>query len=180
MADTATKLPLKSVEKRAEDRPDVQSWRPFGSLRREIDRLFDDFDHGLFRSPFRRSAFDVEPFWRRELSFAGVPAVDIAEKDRAFEITADLPGFDEKNVDVSVANGAITIKGEKREEKEERRKGYHLQERHTGSFERTFGIPEGVEADKIEAHFAKGVLTLTLPKKPEAQKPEKKIEIKAG
>jgi HSP20 family protein len=81
---------------------------------------------------------------------------------------------------VKVVNGNLTIKGEKQEEKEEKKKGYYLRERHFGSFERSFGLPEGVDADKIEATFKKGVLTLTLPKKPEAQKPEKKIEVKAG
>ena len=180
MADAATKLPLKSVDKSVDERAEGQAWRPFKSLRQEIDRLFDEFDHGFRRTPFRRSTFDVEPFWHRELSWGGVPAVDIAEKDKAYEITADLPGFDENNVEVKVANGGITIKGAKREEKEEKRKGYYLQERHSGSFERTFRIPDGVDSDKIEAHFAKGVLTLMLPKKPEAQKPEKKVEIKTS
>jgi HSP20 family protein len=73
----------------------------------------------------------------------------------------------------------LTIKGEKKEEKEEKKKDYHLSERHYGSFERRMQIPEDVEADKIEAAFKKGVLTVTLPKKPEAHKPAKKIEVKA-
>jgi len=88
--------------------------------------------------------------------------------------------MDEKNIDVKVADGTLTIKGEKQEEKEEKKKDYYLRERSFGSFERSFAIPEGVDADKIEASFKKGVLTLTLPKKPEAQKPAKKIDIKAA
>jgi len=80
---------------------------------------------------------------------------------------------------VKVVNGNLTIKGEKQEEKEEKKKDYYLQERHFGSFERRFQLPEGVDADKIEASFKKGVLTVTLPKKLEAQKPEKKIDVKA-
>ncbi len=181
MAETATKLPIKTAEKRADDRPgEVQSWRPFESLRREVDRLFEDFDHDFWRSRTRRSVFDVEPFWRRELTWGSAPAVDIVEKDIAYEITADLPGFDEKNVEVALADGGLTIKGDKREEREEKKKGYFLQERRAGSFERHFRIPEGVDADRIEATFKKGVLTVNLPKKPEAHKPAKKIEIKAA
>jgi HSP20 family protein len=152
-----------------------QAWHPIESLHREIDRLFNDFWH----SPFSRSIFDVAPLRRREFSFAA-PAVDIVEKDNAYEITADLPGLDEKNVEVQVINGNLTIKGEKKEEKEEKKKDYYLKERHFGSFARSFGVPEGVDVNKIEANFKKGVLTITLPKKAEAQKPAKKIDIKAA
>jgi len=144
-----------------------------------MDRLFEEFDRDLWRSPFRRSAFDIEPFLRRGLSWSA-PAVDIAEKNNAYELTAELPGLDEKNIEVKVVNGSLMIKGEKRDAKEEKKKDYHLQERHFGSFERCFSVPEGVDTDRIEANFKAGVLTVTLPKKPEAQKPEKKIEIKAG
>ena len=88
--------------------------------------------------------------------------------------------MDEKNIEVKVVNGNLTIKGEKQEEKEEKKKDYYLHERRFGSFERSFEVPEGVDADKIEASFKKGVLSVTLPKKPEAQKPAKKIEVKAA
>ena len=101
------------------------------------------------------------------------------ESEKAYEIIAELPGMDEKNIEVKMADGVLTIKGEKREEKEEKQKDYYLQERSFGSFERSFEVPETVETDKIEASFRKGVLTLTLPKKAEAQKPAKKIEVKA-
>jgi HSP20 family protein len=88
--------------------------------------------------------------------------------------------MDEKNIEVKLANGGLTIKGEKQEEKEEKEKEYYLHERHFGSFERCFRVPEGVDTSKIEATFKKGVLTVTLPKSPEAQKAEKKIEVKAA
>jgi HSP20 family protein len=145
-----------------------------------FDRLFEDFGFGRskWRLPFQRSAFNAEPFWR-EFS-AAVPAVDIVEKDNAYEITADLPGIDEKHVEVQVSNGNLTIKGEKAEQKEQKKKDYYLQERHFGSFERTFGVPENLDADKIEATFKKGVLTVMLPKKADAQKPMKKIDVKAA
>lgn len=178
MAEATTKLPVKTEQKGVQAAP--QAWHPFETLHREIDRLFDDFGRGFWRSPFRRSGFEIEPFWRGELKFVSAPAVDIAEKDNAYEITADLPGMDEKNIEVQLSNGSLTIKGEKKEEKEEKKKDFYLQERRFGSFERTFGVPDGVDADKIEANFKKGVLTVTLPKKPDAQKPAKKVEVKAA
>jgi HSP20 family protein len=180
MAEAATKVPVKGEPKKAEETSAMKEWRPFETLRREIDRLFDDFDGGFWRAPFRRSAFDVEPFWRRELTWAATPATDVVETDKAYEITAELPGMSESDVEVVAANGMLTIKGEKKEEKEEKKKDYYLSERRYGSFERRLQIPEGVDADKIEAAFKKGVLTVTLPKKPEAQKPAKKIEVKAA
>lgn len=181
MAEAATKLPVTTQDnKTVENAGAVQAWRPFESLRREVDRLFENFDRDLWRSPFSRSVFDIEPFWRRELKLAATPAVDIVEKDNAYEVTAELPGMDEKNIEVKLDNGGLTIKGEKQEEKEEKRKGYHLQERSFGSFERYFAVPDGVDADKIEASFKKGLLTVTLPKKPEAQKPAKKIDVKVA
>ena len=172
MAETATKPPVKTEKAAA-------PWRPFASLRQEIDRLFEDFDRDFWTSPFRRSVFDLEPFWQRELSWAGTPAVDITESDKAYEITAELPSMDEKNLEVKVANGGLTIKGEK-EDKEETKKDYYLQERRFGSFERCFRLPDGVDKDKIEATFKKGVLSVTLPKSAEAQKAAKKIEVKAA
>ena len=174
MAEPATKLPVKTEQERPLA---LREWQPFERLRREMDRLFDVFD---WRSPFARSAFDIEPLWRRELSWAAMPAVDIAEKDKAYEVTAELPGMDENNIEVKVASGMLTIKGEKKEEKEEKKKNYYHSERRYGSFERRFQIPEGVDTSKIEASFKKGVLTVTLPKSPEAQAAEKKITVKAS
>ena len=108
-----------------------------------------------------------------------MPAVDVTETDKAYEIVAELPGMDEKNVEVKVADDILTIKGEKQEEKEERRKDYYLSERSFGSFQRAFQVPAGVDTDKIEANFKNGVLIVTLPKSAEAQKAEKKITVKA-
>jgi len=178
MAETVTKLPVKQ-EKASDTTSVLEGWQPLDNLRQEIDRLFDDFGRGFWQ-PFRRSLFAVEPFWRRELRLAGMPAVDVAESDKAFELTAELPGMEEKNIEVKVVDGNLIIKGEKLEEKEEKKKDYYLHERRFGSFERSFELPEGVDVDKIEAAFKKGVLTVTLPKKPEAQKPAKKIEVKAA
>jgi HSP20 family protein len=88
--------------------------------------------------------------------------------------------MDEKNIEVKVADDVLTIKGEKREEKEEKNKDYYLSERSFGSFQRSFQVPNGVDTDKIEASFKNGVLTVTLPKSTEAQKAEKKITVKAA
>lgn len=140
--------------------------------------MFDDFGWGISRRPGGRTLFDVEPFWRGELGFSKAPAVDIAEKEKEYEVTAELPGLDESNVEVKFADGLLTIKGEKREDKAERKKDYYLSERRFGSFQRSFQVPDGVDADKIEARFKNGVLTVSLPKSAEAQKKEKKIAIK--
>ncbi|MCW5746204.1 MAG: Hsp20/alpha crystallin family protein [Alphaproteobacteria bacterium] len=177
MAEPATKLPIKTEKKPSEAAP--VSRNPLESLRREIDRVFDSF-HTNWRLPFGRSAFDIEHFLPRELTAAVAPAVDVTEKEKSYEVTAELPGMDDKDIEVKVANGMLTIKGEKREEKEEKQKDYYLSERRYGSFQRTFAVPEGVDVDKIEANFAKGVLTVTLPKTAEAQKAEKKINVKAA
>lgn len=185
MSESTTKLPVKKekAQESAEHSWPLQSWHPMESLRREIDRLFDEFDGGFKMLPFRRSAFDIEPFWRREralTSMTTMPAVDVAETDKAYEITAELPGLEEKDIEVKLANGGLTIKGAKNEEKEEKKKDYYLHERRYGSFERYFDMPQGVDKDKIEATFKKGVLTVTLPKTPEAQQAVKKIPVKGA
>jgi len=124
--------------------------------------------------------FDVVPFWRREVTWPAAPAVDFTDTEKAYELTAELPGIDEKDIEVKVANGILSIKGEKQEEKEEKKKDYYLRERNFGSFERSFQLPDSVDTDKIEASFKKGVLTVTLPKKPGAQTAAKKIDVKAA
>lgn len=176
MVEPVTKMPMKPTTKESEQAPG--EWRPLTSLRREIDRLFDDVHLGAWRRPVGRTLFDVEPFWRGELSFGKAPAVDIAEREKEYEITAELPGMEEKNIDVKFADGILTIKGEKKEEREEKKKDYYLSERRFGSFHRSFQVPDGVDADKIEASFKDGLLTVILPKSAQAQKSEKKIAIK--
>ncbi len=180
MAEPAIKLPIKGKETEAERTPAFGDWRPLESLRHEMESLFDEFGRGFWRSPLRRSIFDLEPLRSREMTWVTTPAVDIVEKDTAYEVTAELPGMDESNIEVKVSNGALTIRGEKKEEKEEKKKDYYLSERRFGSFERRFQVPQGVDASKIDASFKKGILTVTLPKTPEAQAQEKKIAVKAG
>ena len=159
---------------------DTQAWLPLVTLRREIDRLFE----ASFLNPFRglqlqRSMFDLEPS-RQGGSSVASPAMDLVERDNAYELTADMPGLDEKNIEVDVANGVLTVRGQKEEEKVEKKQDFHLRERRFGSFSRSVRIPNTVDADKIEATFKNGVLKVTLPKMPVAQKPTKKIEVKGG
>lgn len=177
MSNSVKKMPVNPEEK-TQQTAKSDFWHPLEKLRQQVDHLFDDFNRGAGFSPFSRGLFDVEPLWRREFT-TGLPAVDISEKEKNFEITAELPGLDQKDIEIRLANGNLIIKGEKKEDKEEKRKGYHLSERHYGSFERVFNLPKGIDVDKIEAQFSKGVLTLTLPKKPEALKAEKVVPIKA-
>jgi HSP20 family protein len=132
---------------------------------------------GAWRSPFGRGAFDIQPFWRGDL-WSRTPAVDIVDKENAYELSAELPGMDENSIDVKFSDGTLTIKGEKRDEREEKKKNFHLAERRYGSFQRSFSVPEGVDADRIEANFKNGVLTVTLPKSLQARKNEKKIPVK--
>jgi HSP20 family protein len=178
MTEAATKVPVE-VKKTERPAPAPAEWHPFETLRREVDRLFDDFGLGRWQSPtFARSSSDLDPFWRTGISWPKAPAVDVAETDKAYEVTAELPGMDESNIEVKLADDVLTIKGEKKEEKEEKNKDYYVSERRFGSFQRSFTVPAGVDAGKIEANFKNGVLTITLPKSAQAQKSEKKIEIK--
>ncbi len=169
MAEKETKLPVK---KEGAASGGLVDWHPFDRLRRQIDRLFEELP-----SPGR--LLDIEPLERFVGGLPATPAVDFVEKDKEYEITAELPGLDEKNVEVKLSNGILTIGGEKKEEKEEKKEGYYYSERRYGSFKRAFRVPEGVEADKIEAAFDKGVLTVRLPKTPEAQRAQKTIEVKS-
>ena len=173
--DKSTKLSVKT-DKNKQVAPVATPWHPFEDLRREVDRLFDEVGRGAWLRPFRSGDFES---LAGRLSIAS-PAVDIVEHDKAFEITAELPGFEAKDVDVTLRNGNIVIKGEKREEKEEKSKDYYLKERQYGSFERSFAVPDSVDTAKVDAAFKNGVLTVTLPKTAAAQKPEKKVAVKSA
>lgn len=178
MSKSEKQVPV-TREGEAEHHPALSDfWRPMEKLRQQVDHLFEDFNRGSGLSATGNRLFDVEPLWGRGSGGRAVPAVDIAEKDESYEITAELPGIDQKNIEVTLSNDNLIIKGEKKEEKEEKRKGYHLSERRYGSFQRVFNLPEGVNAEKIEANFSKGVLSISLPKKPEAIKKDKTVPIK--
>jgi HSP20 family protein len=135
---------------------------PFISLRREIDQLFEDFTKGF---PALRE---------REL----LPSTDVAETDKTIEITAELPGLEEKDVKINLSDNLLTISGEKKAEKEEKDKNYRRIERSYGAFSRTVELPFGVNPDAITATLSKGVLKVTVQKP--AQAAAKKIEVKAA
>jgi len=181
MADRPTKVSAKKMEQKPAERTrSAQLWSPWEEPHREIDRLLGSVSRGVWMPPVRRSIFDIEPVWRGgpEMPVAR-PFVDIVETDKAYELCAELPGLDEKNIEVTLTNCALTIRGEEKE-KEAEDKSYHLQERRFGSFERSFGLPEDVDEDKIQARYKNGVLTVTLPRKAETFKPAKKIDVKAA
>lgn len=177
MAEAAKKLAVKS--ERGSTPARASSWGRLESLHKEIDRLFDDFRPLGWRWPSIHSALELD-LPEIGAGWKITPAFDVTEKEKEYEITAELPGIDEKNVEVKLTNHTLTIKGEKREEKEEKEKDYYLSERRYGSFHRSFQIPEGVDTAKVDASFAKGVLTIKLPKTAEARKAEKKIQVKAA
>lgn len=185
MSEAAKKVPVTPVatQPAKASPPSVEPsdlWRPFQQLRRQIDSLFEDFGRRPLRMPFSHTPFDVEPFWRRDLFTHSMPAMDISEQAEEYRISAELPGVDDKDIEIKLANGNLVIRGEKQEEKDENRKEYHLSERHYGSFERVFQLPREVDAEKINAQFTKGVLLVHLPKRAEAIHPEKVIPIKSG
>ena len=150
------------------------------TMRTEMDRLFDRFAGG-WGMPSLRRMFDVEPAFRAESSFSmPSPAVDITEDNAAYKVTAELPGLTEKEIQVVVTGNTLTLKGEKRQDREQNDKNFYLSERSYGSFRRSFGVPEGVDQDNIVANFSKGVLTITMPKTAKAVEQQRKIEVKAA
>ena len=138
---------------------------PFSALQQDIDRLFEGFSRGF-------TGFAGFP--SREL----MPSMDLSETDKEIEISAELPGLEEKDIQLNVSDNVLTIRGEKKNEREETKKDYHLIERSYGSFTRSVQLPDGVNADNIKAVMSKGVLKVTVPKPAPAQ--TKKIDIKAA
>lgn len=152
------------------------------SLFGDFDRIFDNMMRGFFLSPFERRLFELPSLGRErllpEFPSAALKA-ELSETDKAYELACELPGLDEKDVDVTLADGIVTIKGQKeakREEKDEKKSTY-FSERSYGAFQRSFRLPENVDESKISAAFEKGVLTVTLPKTAEAASKQKKIPI---
>jgi len=146
---------------------ELAKWTPFrevSRLRDEMDRLWQDF-FGSGRRALRPRAEE----W--------IPAVDISDTADKVTVKVEVPGMDAKNIEISLSGDTLTIKGEKRAEKEEKGENFYLAERSYGSFARSLRLPAEVDADKIEATYNQGLLTITCPKK-EVVKP-KQIEIKA-
>lgn len=139
---------------------------PMVRLQREMNQLFNNFFND----------WNLPTFSTRES--AVIPTVDVVESEKDIRVTAEIPGIDEKNIEISVMGNALTISGEKKEEKEEKGQTYHRIERSYGSFSRTIPLPVEVDPDKTEAVYKNGVLTVTLPKVEQAKR--RKIEIKTA
>jgi HSP20 family protein len=133
------------------------------TFRRNMDKLFDDF---FFLTPTSLFKNDWEP------------TVDVEEDDKSIHVKAEIPGIDEKDLDVKIEDNILTLSGEKKEEREEKNKNYIFSERKFGSFSRTISLPEGIKTDKINATFKKGVLNIDIPK--DETKEAKKIAIKVN
>jgi HSP20 family protein len=142
---------------------------PYRSLQQEMNRVLDSFWRGT----------EVPAGFATQAQTAVVPRLDVSETENEITVTAELPGIDEKDVEVTLDDDVLTIKGEKREEKEEKDKSYHLIERSYGAFQRSIPIDAEVQGDKIDATFSKGVLTVVLPKSPAAQNKTRKVAIKS-
>ena len=147
---------------------DKDSYEPFHSLQREIDRVFTDFSRGAHHPLAARNGNGAARL---------MPSVDIIETDGTLEVTAELPGVDEKDIEVTLSEKVLTIKGEKKAETEKEDENYHVVERSYGSFQRSLNVPFDASADEISAKFEKGVLKITLPKPPEVEARTKKIPV---
>jgi HSP20 family protein len=139
---------------------------PFVSFLQEMEKMIDDF--------FR----DFERVSPSEKGGAFSPKVDVLDTDKQVTVTAELPGLGEDDVELTLTSDALTISGEKKAEKEDKGKGYYRLERSYGAFSRTVPLPSEVEADKADAKFKKGILTIILPKTEKAQQEAKKISVK--
>ena len=177
MADAATKLPIKS-ETRA---PSPRRAEPAGmeGFWTEMERLFDNFGFRSGRRPFASAlSFDLSlPRFER---WGSVPAVDVSKTDKLYEISAELPGMAPADVQVKLSEGVLTISGEKKSEKERKDEDAYVSERRYGSFFRTFRLPDDIAADKIEANFANGILSIKVPRQAKAQPKEAVIPVKAA
>jgi HSP20 family protein len=145
---------------------ELTPWRPFRELatvRDEMDSLWERF---LGEWPV------LEPF-RREWT----PSLDVSEMKDSIVVKAEIPGIDPKDIDISLTGAALTIKGEKKQEKEQKDENYHRVERSNGAFARSVRLPKEVQSDKIEGSYKNGVLKITLPKSEEAKKKEIKIKV---
>lgn len=158
--------PFKKKEQLAVKHQDDE--RPLFALQHRMNRMFDDFFRG----------FDIEPFGHFADEGVFMPHMNISEDEKEITVTAELPGIDNKDLDISVTKDILTIKGEKKTETEDKKKNYHRIERSFGSFSRTIALPEGVDESKVAAELKKGVLKITIPKAPNAQPQQKKIEVK--
>lgn len=155
-------------------------FRPSRGLRRR------EWEEGGLLRPFEEMRRMMEDFWMTPFDALGrwgdgfVPKVDVKEQDKDIVVSAELPGLDQKDIDVTVSKDSVRIAGEKKHEEEKEEKGYYRRETSYGTFERVIDLPTEIDEDKAEAEFSKGVLTIRLPKSEEAQAKQRKIKIKSA
>jgi HSP20 family protein len=142
---------------------------PFVSFRREVDRMFDDFFSGSF--PSLPAAYG---------SPAVNPTIDVEDKEKELVVTAELPGLDSKDFEVTLSGDVLTITGEKKDTREEKQGGGHYVERRFGAFARSVRLPFEAGDQKVEADYDKGVLTIRVPKPAELTKAARRIEVKSS
>jgi len=151
---------------RKDGAPDAKSSEdnPITTLQREMNHVFENFWNrvGHFEWPWS----------------SGEAKSDVVETDKAIEVSIELPGMEMKDIEVTVNDDMLTVKGEKKIERQEEKKGYYLSERSYGAIYRTIPLPPGVDGEKAQASFKNGVLTIKLPQTPEAQAKVKKIAVK--
>jgi len=143
---------------------------PIAALQRDMNRVFESF-----WNRFERSTASLDLPWT-----ASTARSDVVETDDAIEVSIELPGMEQKDIELSLTGDALTIKGEKRIDRKEEKKGYYVSERSYGSIYRTIPLPPGVETEKAEAIFKNGVLTIRLPQSAEAKAKIKRIDVKAA
>lgn len=158
--------------------PDTLFFPFWSAFRDEIDHAFNRVARSFATVPALWRSPEIEPLRHFDSAFGfAMPAVDVVENADSYQISAELPGLQESDIDVSVANNVLTLKGCKAEEREEKKGDVHLSERRYGTFQRSFHIPRDADQNKISATFEHGVLTLVLPKTGAAAEDAKKIPI---
>ena len=181
MAEKTAKVPIKKEEGAAP--AGAEGWDLLTSLHDEADRLFREFSRHWPAGPLSaRGRALLAPFGDLpSVLRSGAPAIDIVDLEKEIQVRAELPGMEEKDIEVEISDDVLTIRGEKKEEREEGEKEgrYYLSERHYGSFERSLRIPDTANSDKASARFGKGVLTITFPKTKEALRKPKKVAVKS-
>ena len=162
-------MALPSLWRSGRDPASRDVWDPFASLRRDMERMYEDLSRDFGWGPPATTT-----------GMVAAPRIDVSETDAELKIEAEMPGVDEKDVEVVLSDGRLTIKGEKKQEKKEEKKDYHLVERSYGSFARSIGLPFEADPGQVKATVANGVLTVTVPKPPQVKAKEKKIPISGG
>ena len=155
----------------AEQRSDLV--HPLMKFHRDMNKMFSEAFRGFEMAPFGLH----QPLFPRLANDMLKPTLDLGASEKEYNITVEIPGVDEKDVKLEIVNDTLTIRGEKKQEKEEKEKNYYRVERSYGSFQRMLSLPEDADQDGVKATFKNGILTITLPRKALPESTVKKIEV---